>query len=100
MKLYVIISLPIIFSLVIGNELTEEFRVVQTNYGPVQGALNVTLFDNKRYYSFRGIPFAKPPLGQLRFKVMLIWLMSSNIILKTNPNLKSKIVTSANRFMD
>lgn len=26
-------------------------------------------FSHKKYYSFQGIPYAKPPLGPLRFKV-------------------------------
>lgn len=71
MKPFIIILLPILFSLVDGNEngTLEEFRVVKTNYGPVRGALNITLLDNRHYYSYKGIPFAKPPLGHLRFKV-------------------------------
>lgn len=67
----VVILLPIFFSLVISNKPTEEFRVVKTNYGSINGTLNVTLFENRRYYSFKGIPFARPPLGHLRFKVYL-----------------------------
>lgn len=49
-----------------GNE---EFCVVETNSGRVRGKLNQTLFEKKPYYSFRGIPFAKAPIGNLRFKV-------------------------------
>ncbi|CAL8096627.1 unnamed protein product [Orchesella dallaii] len=37
--------------------------VVQTKYGPVQGV------QRKGHYEFRSLPFAKAPVGPLRFKV-------------------------------
>ena len=43
--------------------------VVDTNSGPVHGLPSKTLFENKPYIAFRGIPYAVPPLGALRFKV-------------------------------
>ncbi len=36
--------------------------LVETEYGPVQG------FDNDNVISFRGIPFAAPPVGDLRWR--------------------------------
>lgn len=42
---------------------------VSTNSGQIRGILNYTLFDDLPFYSFRGIPFGKPPVGNLRFKV-------------------------------
>lgn len=42
---------------------------VITNGGQIRGKLNRTLFDETPHYSFRGIPFGKPPVGDLRFKV-------------------------------
>lgn len=47
----------------------EEFCTINTNSGRLRGKLNRTLFEDVPYYSFRGIPFAKPPIGHLRFKV-------------------------------
>lgn len=46
-----------------------EFCTIETSHGPVRGKQNRTLFEKKSFYSFRGIPFAKPPIGELRFKV-------------------------------
>lgn len=44
---------------------------VNTNYGLVQGLLTVSLL-GEVYQSFQGIPYAKPPLGELRFKVNVL----------------------------
>ncbi|XP_017874202.1 PREDICTED: esterase B1-like [Drosophila arizonae] len=48
-------------------ESTESSPVVQTTHGQVRGALLTTLYDDL-YYSFDGIPYAEPPLGELRFR--------------------------------
>lgn len=45
--------------------------IVDTNYGPVRG-LKRTSTVGDQYFSFRGIPYAKPPVGELRFKVCVI----------------------------
>lgn len=42
--------------------------IADTNYGLIQGILMLSLL-NDVFYSFRGIPYAKPPLNELRFKV-------------------------------
>ncbi|XP_043257747.1 uncharacterized protein LOC122400376 [Colletes gigas] len=47
------------------QNLTE---VVQTNKGPVQGLTLTTVYHQKAYSAFFGIPFAKPPVGDLRFQ--------------------------------
>lgn len=44
--------------------------IVDTNYGPVRG-LKRTSVVGDQYISFRGIPYAKAPIGDLRFKVCL-----------------------------
>lgn len=45
------------------------FCTINTNSGQIRGKQNQTLFDKVPYFSFRGIPYAKPPIGNLRFKV-------------------------------
>ncbi|XP_026673537.1 pyrethroid hydrolase Ces2e-like [Ceratina calcarata] len=42
--------------------------VVQTNSGPVQGAILTTVWNSIEYSSFKGIPYAAPPIGDLRFR--------------------------------
>ena len=43
-------------------------QIVNTKYGPVQGAIRTTE-TGKGYFSFQGIPYAKPPVDKLRFRV-------------------------------
>lgn len=45
--------------------------VVETPSGPVRGLVLRTVWNSVKYSSFKGIPYAKPPLGDLRFKVNL-----------------------------
>lgn len=47
-----------------------ETLIVQTNCGPVRGRRRLGT-KNTIFYSFQRIPYAKPPIGVLRFKVFL-----------------------------
>lgn len=51
-----------------GIFLASEASVVQTQYGPILGAQRVSYL-NRPYFSFQKIPYMKPPIGNLRFKV-------------------------------
>lgn len=65
----------IVFILCIGVAKCKSnsfYRIVETNDGKVRGVLKTTLLKQVDYYSFRGIPYAKPPTGELRFKVS-VW---------------------------
>ncbi|CAG4986945.1 unnamed protein product [Colias eurytheme] len=42
--------------------------IVETSHGIVQGKVLTTLYEEKEYYGFMGIPFAEPPVKELRFK--------------------------------
>ncbi|XP_061709463.1 carboxylesterase 4A-like [Cydia pomonella] len=44
--------------------------IVTVKQGKLQGATE-TLYDGSTYYSFKGIPYAQAPVGQLRFKAPL-----------------------------
>ena len=49
----------------------QEFIQVDTQYGPVTG-LTIELHNGIEVNSFYGIPYAEPPLGDLRFRVLLL----------------------------
>lgn len=48
--------------------MSENKIIVQTTKGPVKGVVKTSIV-GENYYRFRGIPYAKPPVGDLRFKV-------------------------------
>ncbi|XP_031623655.1 venom carboxylesterase-6-like [Contarinia nasturtii] len=59
----------VVFFTVNCEQLNDLFyKTVETENGAVRGLVKKTLLHQKPYYSYRGIPFAKPPLGELRFK--------------------------------
>lgn len=45
-----------------------DFVIVQTLSGPIRGRKSRTLFEYKSYLAFKGIPYAQPPVKELRFK--------------------------------
>lgn len=48
--------------------------VVETKLGKLKGAYRDNV-DGGQYISFRGVPFAEPPTGELRFKVIKIYMI-------------------------
>lgn len=65
----IIFTAVITISLSASQSLHLKHKIVKTNSGTVRGLLNYTLLLAEPYYSFRGIRFAEPPVGELRFKV-------------------------------
>ncbi|XP_030558837.1 esterase B1-like [Drosophila novamexicana] len=47
---------------------TSHTVIVTTKFGRVRGLQRKTIYDEELYYAFEGIPYAKPPLGELRFR--------------------------------
>ncbi|KAH8264049.1 hypothetical protein KR038_001812, partial [Drosophila bunnanda] len=47
---------------------SKQTKVICTRDGQVRGLRRRTLYDEEFYYAFEGIPFAKPPVGELRFR--------------------------------
>lgn len=47
----------------------DESSVVETESGRVRGRKNYTLYESKAFYAFKGIPYARAPVEELRFKV-------------------------------
>ena len=58
--------------------------VVSTAKGQVKGAKRLSVWGNS-YYSFEGIPYAKPPLNELRFKAPVPAEPWQNILDCTGP---------------
>ena len=50
-----------------GRCLGKKSPIVTTSLGKVEGML-MTSKEGKRIFSYRGIPYGRPPLGNLRFK--------------------------------
>lgn len=42
--------------------------VIPTQHGPVEGTVKTSDL-GRNYFHFMGIPYAKPPLGELKFRV-------------------------------
>lgn len=47
--------------------------IVKTPLGSVQGKL-IKSYEGRTVSAFEGIPYAKPPVGNLRFKVMKMFI--------------------------
>ena len=64
--------LPYILCLVVAvGPLTAHGITVDTKYGPVEG-LTLPLHTGRSVNSFYAIPYAKPPVGELRWRVSVL----------------------------
>lgn len=49
--------------------VTNEYEIINTTYGKVRGVKRNNVYESYGdYVAFEGIPYAKPPLGELRFR--------------------------------
>lgn len=51
-----------------GVSFESKYKIAKTKDGLVRGQLKKTALNGRSYYSYRGIPFAETPVGDLRFK--------------------------------
>lgn len=72
-----ILCLIILFELVAAATAADDADIIQVEIesGHIRGKRNVTLFEQKSYYSFRGIPYAQAPINDLRFKVSCVFVV-------------------------
>lgn len=61
-----------------------KFVTVSTEYGQVRGQSDRTQFEKRPYFAFKGIPYAKPPVGELRFKVCYLSSSPSSPLPQSN----------------
>lgn len=73
------LGLALSFDLCLINRVNCDADIVEVDIesGRVRGKRGLTLFREKAYYSFRGIPYAQPPIKDLRFKVSRIHTIRS-----------------------
>lgn len=66
-------NLPLFSVLLLFDwSLAAEFSpVIETTKGPVKGLVLTSSRESKKYHSYRGIPYGKPPVGYLRFRVSI-----------------------------
>lgn len=43
--------------------------IIEVKQGQLEGITKESILTGREYYSFLGIPYAKPPIGELRFQV-------------------------------
>lgn len=72
-KFYPVVAL-LLFA--VNADSFDKYKVVETTNGKIRGTLNTTFLNGIPFYSFKGIPYAKPPIGVLRFRVSTnVWYM-------------------------
>lgn len=60
---------PMHFSTVgADSSLGDEYPEVQISSGLIKGIKMASFWTNQTFYAFRGVPYAAPPIGDLRFK--------------------------------
>ncbi|XP_030756467.1 pyrethroid hydrolase Ces2e-like [Sitophilus oryzae] len=55
------------FSILTWNNVNCQSPIVKISDGLIRGAVGKTVGNGQIFYAYRGIPFAKPPIGDLRF---------------------------------
>lgn len=60
-----------ILSILLGVAFCNEYYTLSTKQGTLKGKIMESR-NNKKFIAFQNIPFAKPPIGELRFEVSMI----------------------------
>lgn len=72
------VRLGLLVIVLISGIAAEQYKIVDTLNGQVRGIKKTSLLNGIPFNSFKGIPYAKPPVGDLRFKVKYIFLLFVN----------------------
>ena len=85
-----------------GRCLRRRGPVVVTSLGKIEGSL-MTTNEGRRIYSYRGIPYARPPLGNLRFKKpepITCWSGTRNCRQEAKKSLQPLVLAPDKRYLD
>ena len=85
-----------------GRCLRKKGPVVATSLGKVEGSLMRTN-EGKRIYSYRGIPYGRPPFGSLRFKrpePVACWSGTLNCKQEVKKSLQPHVLFPDKRYLD
>ncbi|PSN47919.1 hypothetical protein C0J52_03361 [Blattella germanica] len=80
-----------------GNHDTERDILVQTHQGLIRGTTLRSQRSNRSFFAFMGIPYAKPPVGNLRFKAPQPPEKWSGI---KNTTIEGSVCPQVNKFTD
>ena len=61
--------------------MSSEEIIVEISDGFLRGKKCISVRNNFPYFSFQGIPYAQPPVGNLRFKVSKIYYFKMHSII-------------------
>lgn len=67
-----IFALELFLIFAIASAVPDQYRTIETKYGKIRGFKRTSLLEKVDFYSFLGIPYAKAPIDQRRFKVSRI----------------------------
>lgn len=70
-----------------AQDADAEEPIVTTKYGRVRGT-TLTTRNGESFLAFRGIPYAKPPIGSLRFKVNKYLIYNNPLFPEVPPSWK------------
>lgn len=73
-----------------------KYWTVETKLGQIRGIRKTSLLNNIDFYAFRGVPYAKSPTGELRFKVNIFNMLMKWMVLIENIFAKKRHLNQLN----
>jgi len=67
-------------AVLVGGTRAQNPQVTLPGLGTMEGYMGASYITERPFYHFRGVPFAKPPINELRFKVNILSISQNNFI--------------------